>query len=123
MLILTDVSFGDKVLKSRQLVLVEFYTDWSGVHHIISPGLMELSDIYKSRAKFCRMDVSNNKVLSEKYGVWKIPTIIFFKNGNPVDYIVGLVPKIVIAQKLDVLLESEKEPLQTKKQDDLCSHI
>jgi len=63
MLILTDVSFGDEVLKSSQLVLVEFYTDWSGVHHIISPGLMELSDIYKSRAKFCRIDVGNNKML------------------------------------------------------------
>jgi thioredoxin 1 len=106
MLILTDVGFRDEVLKSRQLVLVEFYTDWSGSHHIISPGLMELSDIYESRVKFCMVDVGNHKVLSEKYGIWNVPTIVLFKNGNPVDYIVGLVPKTVIAQKLNVLLKT-----------------
>ena len=106
MLILTNVNFGDEVLKSKQLVLVEFYTNWSGVHHIISPGLMELNDIYKSRVKFCRIDVGNHRVLSEKYGIWKIPTIVLFRNGKPVDYIVGLTPKIAIAQKLDVLLET-----------------
>jgi thioredoxin 1 len=106
MITLTNVNFGDEVLKSLQLVLVEFYTGWSGGHHIISPGLMELKDKYQSRVKFCMIDVGNHKMLSEKYGIWNIPTIVFFKNGNPVDYIVGLVPKIVIAQKLDFLLES-----------------
>jgi len=100
---LTDLSFGDEVLKSRQLVLVEFYADWSGTHHIISPGLMELNDKYGARVKFCMVDV-NHRVLSEKYGIWNVPTIVFFKNGHPVDYIIGLVPKTVIAQKLDVLL-------------------
>lgn len=106
MITLTNVSFGDEVLKSKQLVLVEFYTDWSGGHHIISPGLMELNDKYGSRVKFCMIDVGSHKVLSEKYGIWNIPTIVLFKNGHPVDYIVGLVPKIVIAQKLDFLLET-----------------
>jgi thioredoxin 1 len=107
MITLTNISFGDEVLKSRQLVLVEFYADWSGTHHIISPGLMELNDGYESRVKFCMVDVGNHKELSEKYGIWNVPTIVFFKNGNPVDYIVGLVPKIVIAEKLDALLESQ----------------
>jgi thioredoxin 1 len=105
MITLTNLSFGDEVLKSTQLVLVEFYADWSGAHHIIIPGLMELKDRYGSRVKFCMLDVGNHKVLSEKYGIWNIPTIVFFRNGDPVDYIVGLVPKIAIAEKLDVLLE------------------
>ncbi len=105
MITLTNASFGDEVLKSRQPVLVEFYADWSGAHHIISPGLMELNDRYGSRVKFCMIDVSNHRVLSEKYGIWNIPTIVLFRDGHPMDFIIGLVPKIVIAQKLDVLLK------------------
>jgi thioredoxin 1 len=109
---LTDASFDEEVLKNRQPVLVEFYAFWSGTHHIITPSLRELSVRYGSRMKFCMVDVSNHKVLSEKYDIWNIPTIVLFKNGHPVDYIVGIIPKTVMVQKLDVLLEPEKK-LQT----------
>jgi len=110
---LTDASFDEEVLKNRQPVLVEFYADWSGTHHINTPNLIELKDIYGSRIKFCMVNMDNHKKLVKKYGIGNVSTILLFKNGQLMDCIVGMIPKTLIAQKLDVLLEPEKESLQT----------
>ena len=103
---LTDANFQEEVLDSRQPVLVEFFSAWSGLHHIMAPGLEEMSGKYDTRVKFCRLDVHIYKDLSKQYGIQNLPTILLFKNGQPVDKIVGVTPKAFIAQKLDALLGS-----------------
>lgn len=104
---LTDIDFQEEVLESEQPVLVEFYTEWSGRHHIISPGLREMDEMYGAHVKFCRINIDSYEGIANEYGVQTIPTILLFKRGQLVDHIVGIVPKAVVAQRLKILLESE----------------
>ncbi len=103
---LTDANFQEEVVKSRQPVLVEFFSAWSGLHHIMAPGLEEIAEKYGKRVKFCRIDVYIYKDLAKQYSIQNVPTILLFRNGQLVDQIAGVTPKAVIAQKLDALLGS-----------------
>ncbi len=114
---LTDVNFQEEVLESRQPVLVEFFSAWSGLHHIMAPGLEEMAEKYDTRVKFCRLDVHIYRDLSKQYGIQNVPTILLFRNGQPVDQIVDVTPKAVIAQKLDALLGSG-ERISRKEQNE-----
>ena len=105
--ILTDIDFQGEVLESEQPVLVEFYTEWSGRHHIISPGLREIDEIYSDHVKFCRINIDSYEEMASKYGVQTVPTILLFKRGQLVNHIIGIVPKEVVAQKLRDLLKPE----------------
>ena len=105
---LTKVNFIKEVLKSKQPVLVEFFTHWSGSCHIISPILKEIEAKYKTCVKFCKINMDEQKEIVQKYGIQKIPTILFFKDGQVFDIIKGVVPKTAIAEKLKALLQPEK---------------
>lgn len=102
---LTDIDFQEEVLESEQPVLVEFYTEWSGRHHIISPGLREMDEVYGAHVKFCRINIDSHKEIANEYGVQTIPTILLFEHGQLVDHIIGMAPKTVVAQRLEALLE------------------
>ena len=103
-IILTEANFQAEVLESERPVLVEFFANWCGSCHIIAPVLEEMETTFKSRVKFCQVDVDHQGKISNSYGVQKIPTILFFKNGQIVDYSIGIVPRTVIVQKLHALL-------------------
>ena len=103
---LTNVNFCKEVLESKQPVLVEFFTDWSGSCHIISPGMKELAEQFRTLVKFCRINMDEQQEIAGKYGIRKIPTILFFKDGRVVDHIIGVVPKAIIAEKLNILLQT-----------------
>ena len=102
---LTNMNFQMEVLESEQPVLVEFYTKWSGRHHIISPGLQEIDEKYGDHVKFCRIDTDLYKEIANEYGVQTIPTILLFRGGHLMDNIIGIVPKAVVAQRLKDLLK------------------
>jgi len=104
---LNEANFQERVLGSKEPVLVEFFAEWSGAHHIMAPGLIEMDGKYGSYVKFCRIDIDENKDLAMQYGVQSVPTIILFKNGQIIDQLVGVIPRAVIAQKLDDLIELE----------------
>ena len=104
---LTSANFQVEVLESKQPVLVEFYTEWSGRHHIISPGLQEIDGIYGTSVKFCRINTDIYREIASEYSVQTIPTILLFRCGQPVDHIIGIAPREVLAQKLKDLLKLE----------------
>ena len=101
---LTDATFREEVLGSELPVLVEFLAKWSGACHVIAPGLRETGERYKSCVKFCRLDVDAHAETAKLYGVQSVPTILMFRAGQLMDHTIGVVPKTVIAQKLDALL-------------------
>ena len=105
---LTDRTFHEEVLDSEQLVLVEFFANWSGVHHIMASGLREVDESYGHRVKLCKIDADRYSDVAREYGVQQIPAILFFRNGQIVDHIAGLIPKAIIVQKLDAMLEPGK---------------
>lgn len=102
--ILTDANFQREVLENPEPVLVEFGADWSGACHILAPILEQLRQEFNGQIKIASLDIETYEQVAAKYGIQDIPTLMFFKNGQVVDQIIGVVPKQVIAIKLRVLI-------------------
>jgi thioredoxin 1 len=103
-IVLTKDNFKTEVLDSKVPVLVDFWATWCGPCKAIGPVLSELAEAYDGRAKIGKVNSEQQAELTGEYGVISIPTLIFFKNGKPVDQIIGAVPKNVISKKFDALL-------------------
>jgi thioredoxin 1 len=100
----TDSTFDLEVLQSQQPVLVDFGADWCPPCKAISPLVDTLAEEYAGKAKIAKVDVDTNPAITAKYGVRNLPTLLFFKDGKPVDKIVGAVPKRAMAEKLNLYL-------------------
>jgi thioredoxin 1 len=103
-ILLTKENFQVEVLESKLPVLVDFWATWCGPCRMIAPVIDELAESYTGKAKIGKVNTEEQADLAGDYGVISIPTIIFFKNGKPVDQIIGAIPKNAIAKKLDALL-------------------
>ena len=99
----TDANFEDEVLNSTTPVLVDFWATWCGPCRTIAPTIEKLAADYDGRAKVVKLDVDNNPQTAMKYGIRSIPSLLFFKDGRPVDQMVGVVSERVLADKLDAL--------------------
>ncbi len=100
----TDNDFDEKVLKSDRPVLVDFWADWCMPCKMIAPIVEELSAEYDGKLDFAKLDVDSNDKTAMTYGVRSIPTLLIFKEGQPIDQIVGAVPKGVLKKKIDSAL-------------------
>lgn len=94
----TDADFDSKVESGVQLV--DFWATWCGPCKMIAPVLEELTD-YEGKADILKLDVDENPSTTAKYEVMSIPTLIVFKDGQPVDKVVGFQPKENLAEVLD----------------------
>lgn len=101
---ITDANFEELVKKSDKPVLVDFWAEWCGPCRMIGPIVEELSQEYQGKVLIGKLDVDENPNVSVEFGIRSIPTLLFFKNGQVVDKIVGVVPKNVLVQKLNALL-------------------
>ena len=88
----SEVNFNEVVLNYEGVVLVDFWATWSGPCKMIAPVVEEVSKEV-SNARFVKIDVDENENLANKYQISSIPTLMIFKNGTPVDTLVGFMPK------------------------------
>ena len=88
----SEVDFNEVVLNYEGVVLVDFWATWCGPCKMIAPVIEEVSKEV-SNARFVKIDVDENENLANKYQISSIPTLMIFKNGTPVDTLVGFMPK------------------------------
>ena len=100
----TDQNFKDEVLGSETLVLVDFWAEWCAPCRIVSPIIEELASEYSGKLKVGKLDVDANGQSAQDYGVMSIPSIIFFKNGNPIKTMIGAQSKDNYKREIDSIL-------------------
>lgn len=88
-IIVTDKTFRKEVLKSNVPVLVDFWATWCGPCHQIAPHIEQLAKEYKGKIKVAKLDVDRNQVISGRYNIRSIPTMIIFEGGQPAERVVG----------------------------------
>lgn len=103
-LVITDSNFSSEVEQSKLPVLVDFWAPWCGPCKIIGPIVEELAREFEGKIKVGKLNVDENQQTAGQFGVMSIPTLLFFKNGQPVDSIVGAQSKETIKQKMAKLL-------------------
>lgn len=88
-----DSSFEAEIVKSDKPAVVDFWAPWCGPCRAITPLLENLADTYGEKIKFTKCNVDDNPVTPGKFGIKAIPTLIFFKEGEVVEQITGMVAK------------------------------
>jgi thioredoxin 1 len=104
-IVVTDADFEQKVLKSKTLVLVDFWATWCRPCLMAAPVLEELAQEYAGRLTIAKLDVDQNAKTAAQYNIMSIPNLITFKDGKPVSQIVGYKPKAELKRSLDTVLE------------------
>jgi thioredoxin 1 len=98
--VVTDETFSQAVLKADQPILVDFWAVWCGPCRMVAPVVDEIAREQEGKLKVMKLDVDDNQNTAMAYGVMSIPTLILFKNGQPVERIVGFRPKADMEKKI-----------------------
>src|ERR671921_3032627 len=105
---LTDSNFKKEISK-YPLLLVDFWAPWCGPCRIISPIIEQLAREYTGKVVFGKVNIDENRMITQSFGIQSIPTMIIFKNGKAVDIVVGAIPKAQLETRLhQQLLVSDK---------------
>ncbi len=102
----TEATFEESVLKADGPVLVDFWAPWCAPCKAISPILEEISEHYGNKLQIFKLNTDENMQLPGQFGIRGIPTLILFKNGEPVEKIVGVRPRQFLEETIDQYLES-----------------
>lgn len=97
-------SWDQEVLKGKDLVMVDFWAVWCGPCRVIAPVVDELAQEYEGRLRVLKLNTDENPDVASRYQIMGIPTLLFFKDGKPVDKIVGAAAKKQFKDKIDSLL-------------------
>ena len=96
----TESTFEQEVLSSETPVLVDFWAEWCGPCHAVSPILDKIVDERPGELKLVKVNIDEEQGLAERYGIASIPTMVLFKDGEPTAAVIGAQPKSAIETQL-----------------------
>jgi len=96
--IVTNATFESEVLQSQELVLVDFWAEWCGPCHAVSPVLERIAE--ERNLKLVKVNIDENQELALKYGIQSIPNMLLFENGQPKAAAIGAMPKGMLEKQL-----------------------
>ena len=104
---LKDQNWDNEVLNSDLPVMVDFWAEWCAPCFIIAPVVEQIGEEYKGKIKVGKLNVDKNPVTAGKYQIMAIPTLLFFNGGKLVDRVAGVVPKKILVEKIEKILEEK----------------
>ena len=96
----TNETFDAEVLQSDKAVLVDFWAEWCGPCHAVAPVLDRIVEERNGELKLVKVNIDEERELSERYGIASIPTMVLFKSGEPAAAVIGAQPKSAIERSL-----------------------
>jgi len=102
----STTTWETEVGKADRLVMVDFWAVWCGPCQVLAPIVDELATEYDGTLKVVKLNTDENPDIAGKYGIMSIPTLLFFKNGQIVEKVVGAVPKRALKEAIDKLLKA-----------------
>ena len=100
----TTANFTADVLDSDVPVLVEFYAEWCGPCKMMGPIVKEMADVYDGKMRIGKLNIDEDMEMAQKYKVMSVPTFIIFKKGEPVEKMIGGMPKAELEEKIKKVL-------------------
>jgi len=104
---LTDENFEEEIKKSDKPVLVDFFATWCGPCEVLGPIIEKVVEDFGGKIELFKANVDNFPIISSKFGIDRIPMVILFKNGKPVDSFIGLMPEPAIKTWLENALNKK----------------
>jgi len=101
---ITDKTFSSEVLSDSGPVIVDCWAPWCGPCLMVAPVLEQLASEYSGRVKIAKLNVDENPSTASQYSIQSIPTMLFFKNGELVNTLIGALPKNEIERQIKALL-------------------
>jgi thioredoxin 1 len=98
---LTDSTFDDEIATADEAVIVDFWAEWCGPCKMISPILEEIASEHAGKVRIAKLNVDDNPDAARRYEVMSIPTLIVFRDGQPVKRMIGAKGKGQLLQELD----------------------
>jgi thioredoxin 1 len=102
----TDQNFRTEVLENKGVAVVDFWAPWCGPCRAVGPIIEELAQEYEGKVKIVKLNVDENSQTAGQYSVMSIPSILFFKDGQPMKTMVGVQSKENYKQEIEQLLAS-----------------
>jgi thioredoxin 1 len=96
-----DMNFAETIKNSSEPVVVDFWASWCGPCKMLAPVIDEIAGELGDKAKFFKLNVDENPVVSTQYKISSIPTVMILKNGEVVDTLVGFRPKDAIKSTIE----------------------
>ena len=113
-IVLTDLSFREEISK-YPVMLIDFWAPWCGPCRMVSPIIEQLASEYAGRVVFGKLNIDENQMVAQSFGIQSVPTMMILKNSIVVDILVGALPKSQIETKLRQHLLDSKNAIDSTR--------